>query len=271
MDYASSNFATGCGDNPSVYSSSVLRADVIPMHAQLADGLLRIRPAMVHPKAKVFATAVTDVTRRKDFRRAGAGIPLVDDEGCMVDLHALRTTPGTRLAQHGAKPQGARRIIGHSDYQTTLKRYIVLGLTDTAAAINQLPNIGGPETAKATGTADTHPQQSQHETKRIGASQCDKLATAGRSAGPSWETLTARGCEVMQAHATIGDGIRGCNSVVECQLPKLDVVGSNPITRSYLTRVYGLTVSGSTTLRLLLRPFRNAGHPIRLMSVIVCS
>ena len=26
--------------------------------------------------------------------------------------------------------------------------------------------------------------------------------------------------------------IRGCNSVVECQLPKLDVVGSSPITRS---------------------------------------
>ena len=25
---------------------------------------------------------------------------------------------------------------------------------------------------------------------------------------------------------------RGCNSVVECQLPKLDVVGSSPITRS---------------------------------------
>ena len=26
--------------------------------------------------------------------------------------------------------------------------------------------------------------------------------------------------------------VRGCNSVVECQLPKLDVVGSNPIARS---------------------------------------
>ena len=25
----------------------------------------------------------------------------------------------------------------------------------------------------------------------------------------------------------------GCNSVVECQLPKLDVVGSSPITRSF--------------------------------------
>ena len=25
----------------------------------------------------------------------------------------------------------------------------------------------------------------------------------------------------------------GCNSVVECQLPKLDVVGSNPITRFF--------------------------------------
>ena len=95
--------------------------DIIPMHGQLAGELLRIRPAMVRPKAKVFPIAVTDVTRRKDFQRAG--IPLVDEEGRVVDLHALRTTLGTRLAQHGAMPQVARQIMRHSDYQTTLTTY----------------------------------------------------------------------------------------------------------------------------------------------------
>ena len=31
----------------------------------------------------------------------------------------------------------------------------------------------------------------------------------------------------------------GSNSVVECQLPKLDVVGSNPISRSIFSTTYG--------------------------------
>lgn len=32
----------------------------------------------------------------------------------------------------------------------------------------------------------------------------------------------------------------GCNSVVECQLPKLDVAGSSPVTRSiFLSRTAG--------------------------------
>ena len=64
---------------------------------------------MAHPKAKVFPTAVTDVTRRKDFKRAG--IPLEDSEGRVADLHALRTTLGTLLARHGANPQVARQIM----------------------------------------------------------------------------------------------------------------------------------------------------------------
>jgi len=48
------------------------REDIIPMHRQLADELahrLEERPAL--PQAKVFPTVVTDVTRRKDFLRAG--------------------------------------------------------------------------------------------------------------------------------------------------------------------------------------------------------
>ena len=116
--------------------------DVIPMHSQLADELRWIRPATAYPTAKVFPTAVTDVTRRKDFRRAG--IPLEDAEGRVARRHALRTTLGTRLARHGAKPQVARQIMRHSDYRTTLRHYTVLGLTDTAKAIEQLPAIAPP-------------------------------------------------------------------------------------------------------------------------------
>ena len=59
----------------------------------------------------------------------------------------------------------------------------MLGLTDTAAAINQLPDIGRPNNAKATGTmnasadAQQIPQQSQHENMPNGASRCKESST----------------------------------------------------------------------------------------------
>ncbi len=51
------------------------------------------------PTANVFPTAVTDTTRKKDYKRAG--IVLVDEVGRVADLLALRTTLGTQLARAG--------------------------------------------------------------------------------------------------------------------------------------------------------------------------
>ncbi len=99
------------------------REDMIPMHPQLADELRRIRPATVHPKVRVFPTEVTNETRLKDLLRAGLArrvvvmdadgkpvlvgkgdgqrpktrIVLEDDEGRVIDRHALRTTLGTKF------------------------------------------------------------------------------------------------------------------------------------------------------------------------------
>ena len=64
-----------------------------------------------------------------------------DTEGRVIDLHAMRTTLGTNLARSRVAPQIAQRIMRHADYRTTLKHYTVLGLTDTAKAIEQLPTI----------------------------------------------------------------------------------------------------------------------------------
>ncbi len=158
------------------------RIDVVPMHPQLADALsqrLSDSPAM--PTMKVWPTTVGDVTRQKDFLRAGIArrVPVLDaegepvkigtgkreriktrivaedDEGRVIDLHALRTTLGTQLARAGVTPQIAQRIMRHSDYRTTLKHYTVLGLTDTAAAIDRLPSIASKSQSQAaTGTTD---------------------------------------------------------------------------------------------------------------------
>jgi integrase len=104
---------------------------------------------MALPAARVFPQTVTDVTRRKDFQRAG--LPLVDAEGRVLDLHGLRTWLGTGLARAGVAPQIAQRILRHRDYRTTLRHYTVLGLADTAAALQRLPAIG-PHQADETKT-----------------------------------------------------------------------------------------------------------------------
>ena len=162
------------------------RTDTLPMHPQLADALRRrltTFPAL--PTARVWPDTVGDMTRLKDFLRAGIArrldvldrngnpvmtgtgtwkrvktrIAVEDDEGRVIDLHALRTTLGTQLARAGVTPQVAQRIMRHADYRTTLKHYTVLGLTDTAAAMDRLPGIAPERQAvAATGTTDTAPQ-----------------------------------------------------------------------------------------------------------------
>ncbi len=123
------------------------------------------------------------MTGKGKRRRAKTRIVVEDAEGRVIDLHAMRTTLGTNLARAGIAPQIAQRIMRHSDYRTTLRHYTVLGLTDTAQAIEQLPSIDAPEsaTAQATGTTDSDPHlkshQRQRETLRTGATTRDDLSS----------------------------------------------------------------------------------------------
>ncbi|MCA9272136.1 MAG: site-specific integrase, partial [Phycisphaerales bacterium] len=186
------------------------RTDILPMHPQLSEALerhFRENPAV--PTARVWPTLVTDRTRLNDFLRAGLArrvtvldsdgqpvmvgkganlrpktrISVEDEEGRVIDLHALRTTLGTQLARAGVAPQLAQRLMRHSDYRTTLSHYTVLGLTDTAAAISKLPGVGSasPNPERATGTADTsaldrqrYCKQLERETRPNGASGRDQ-------------------------------------------------------------------------------------------------
>ncbi len=199
------------------------RVDVVPMHAQLADALNRRQTdRRALGAARVFPETVTDRTRLMDFYRAGIArrVPVVDatgepmmigkgtkrsplrpktrlvaedEDGRVIDLHALRTTLGTQLARAGVAPQIAQRIMRHGDYRTTLKHYTVLGLTDTSKAMNAVPGIDPTETGtqRATGTADAqphagddsdpqlYPQRLGREIQRFGADGRDKLRATG--------------------------------------------------------------------------------------------
>ena len=111
--------------------------------------------------------------------------------GCVVDLYSLRVTVGTLLACAGVASQVVQRIIRHSDNKTTQRHYTVLGLTDTAAAISNVAQMGTDDrkAARATGTEHATPdqkhphyvQQLGRETVRSGAPVCDNRAPFGTS------------------------------------------------------------------------------------------
>lgn len=113
---------------------------------------------------------------------------VVASGGRVIDLHALRTTLGTQLARAGVTPQVAQRIMRHGDYRTTLKHYTVLGLTDTAAAIDRLPGIARERVAHAaTGTTDSAPQALPSDTQLF----CQQLEReTGRNSAASRGELT---------------------------------------------------------------------------------
>ncbi|MBX3357402.1 MAG: tyrosine-type recombinase/integrase [Phycisphaeraceae bacterium] len=123
-----------------------------------------------------------------------------DLEGRVIDLHALRTTLGTQLARAGVTPQVAQRIMRHGDDRTTLKHYTVLGLTDTAAAMDRLPAIAPERQSEAaTGTTDAAPidpqlfcQQLERGTGRNRAASRGE-ATFGRDRSESRKTPQSPG------------------------------------------------------------------------------
>ena len=129
------------------------REDVGPLHRQAVGALRDTPPTFAAPSERIFKTMPTTVTLRKDLARARKKwieeaedteekqhredshfLAAKDGEGRVVDLHSL---------------------MRHSDYRTTLAYYTVLGLVDTAKAINTLPDIAvhvEPAAARATGT-----------------------------------------------------------------------------------------------------------------------
>ena len=84
----------------------------------------------------------------KAFRAdiAFAGIERRDERGHVVDLHSLRHTFITWLAQSGASVAVTQKMARHSDPKLTMGIYTHLGLNDLAAAVEALPEVSVVET-----------------------------------------------------------------------------------------------------------------------------
>ena len=79
---------------------------------------------------------------RGERRRRGLSAAALADVragSTVLDFHALRTTFGTELARAGVAPQTAQRLMRHADYNTTMRHYAALGLSDLADGLDRLP------------------------------------------------------------------------------------------------------------------------------------
>jgi integrase len=75
---------------------------------------------------------------RRDLKKAG--IPYIDAQGRVADLHALRKTFDTHLQLNGALPRVTMELMRHSDMRLTMKNYTDATLLPTAEAVNALPS-----------------------------------------------------------------------------------------------------------------------------------
>jgi integrase len=115
------------------------RTDILPLSAEIAALL---QPYLLdrslgwpvwpgswwRQASKMLAVDLTD-----------AGISGADNNGRVVDFHALRTTFITGLARAGVMPAMAQKLARHSDINLTLGVYTQLQLSDLAKAVEKLP------------------------------------------------------------------------------------------------------------------------------------
>ena len=76
---------------------------------------------------------------RKDLE--AAGIPYKDQEGHVVDFHALRHTYATNLTRSGVHPKIAMDLLDHSDINLTMAYYSHTDVKERAKALIGLPNL----------------------------------------------------------------------------------------------------------------------------------
>ena len=129
----------------------------------------------------------------------------------------------------------------HSDCRTTLNHDTWLGLSDTAGAINQLPDIGGTHRneLKATGTMDAAPvggpqqysQQLGRKPAQVRSGLRDDDDSGASDDEEHKDRENTRFCDQTHDSATIRDDPAGVAQLVERQLPKLNVEGSSPFAR----------------------------------------
>ena len=121
------------------------RGATIPLHPELVVHLkawlaLKKQRGEDGQKEKLFhiPAALCKILNRD---LAFAGIPKRDVLDRVIDVHALRHTHGTLLAQSGVSPTVAKSSMRHSDVRMTMNVYTHLELGNVADGVNRLPDF----------------------------------------------------------------------------------------------------------------------------------
>jgi len=116
------------------------KADTVPLTKSLAQELKAwIKDSGRIGKARLFDMPENGI-RIFERDRIRAGIEKETPDG-IADIHALRHTAATRLARNGVSIATAQRILRHSDPKITMGIYSHLGIIDTHAAVESLPDF----------------------------------------------------------------------------------------------------------------------------------
>jgi integrase len=136
------------------------REDTLPLRPALAAEL-RDHLANKLPPAFAFnAPGNPTFTRMFQFDIGKAGIVYRDEDGRVVDFHALRHTFISNLARSGVHPKVAQSLARHSTITLTMDKYSHTLIGEQADALKGLPDLTGPvaNEAKKTGTDDREAQ-----------------------------------------------------------------------------------------------------------------
>ena len=120
------------------------KSDRLPLRPEVVAALVKNRPENSMAFEWVFRGKVpAPVKLRRDL--AVAGIPVVDERGRRIDVHALRTTFGTMLSVAGVAPRVAMELMRHSDLKLTMRIYTDAGQLPLAEDVQRLPSFSVPE------------------------------------------------------------------------------------------------------------------------------
>ena len=131
------------------------KGDTVVIHPELQAELEKRRDASASQCSRV----VTMFPKLRAFMKdlAAAGIPFIDERGLRFDLHAMRMTFNTRMANGNIPTRAAMQAMRHSEERLTTKVYTDASRLHVAAHVASLPSLLGPVmvSARASGESES--------------------------------------------------------------------------------------------------------------------
>jgi integrase len=136
-------------------SAKSRRNQFVPLRDDLVEAL-NSRRGEAAPTDPVFPSDEFPTLRtyKLDLLAAGiakkdenGNITTADEEGRIVDFHALRTTFASSLAKAGVHPRAAQALMRHSSVELTMKAYTDVCLLDLRADVERIAPARAPRTS----------------------------------------------------------------------------------------------------------------------------